>query len=77
MKPTPIADEINALRSLILRPVRKTPDEAWDAFIDHMRTMHGVTDIESPAGKEYMAEFEKSPGMKALLDYMLRREPLV
>jgi hypothetical protein len=68
-------DEITAIRALVLRPTTKTPGAAWAAFSAYMRTKHGITDITSPAGEAYLAQFSQNPGMKALLDYMLRRTP--
>lgn len=69
-----IRDEILAIRALVLKPKTKTPDAAWAAFINYMKTTHGVSDIESPAGQVFMAQFNQSPGMKALLDYMMRKK---
>jgi hypothetical protein len=73
MKIVSMADEMETISELVLRPQPKAPDDAWATFMEHMRVKHGVTDIESSTGQAYMAIFDRYPPMKALLDYMMRR----
>jgi len=68
-----LSDEVKTIRELVLKPKIKTPESAWETFIAYMTEKHGVSDIDSPEGRVYLAQFDQYPGMKALLDYMMRR----